>query len=199
MGGCKINHVANQWPRVFGSLAHHLIYVFPHLVTLSVCYPIKKQRQFGCTRWLHTAILVQSNESSMLPPSALRLTRRCTRRDAVRWPGGRAASCSPARRCHGSCSSLLPSCIVGRGNCRAASALVREGAAPVSGRYVSRAQPKPTNNVLRIDDWTSIDGHWRGAAGNRRRPSALATARFTPDHRHGRQVPGTARLRPFGR
>src|SRR5437867_1368422 len=44
-------------------------------------------------------------------------TSRCTRRGAVRWPGASAAYRGVCARRHGSCSSLLPSYIVGRGNC----------------------------------------------------------------------------------
>src|SRR5437870_5723897 len=96
----------------------------------------------------HCGLLLSNHCHCRCVESERRLTRRCTRRGAVRWPGASAPRASPAPRRHGSCNSLLPSCIVGRGNCRAASALAWEGAARVSGRSVRLTQQTPMLFIL---------------------------------------------------
>ena len=64
------------------------------------------------------------------------LTRRCTRRGAVRWPGTEVAclrtSCTASRPVQFAPASA----IVSRGTSRAALPLAREGAARVSARSV---------------------------------------------------------------
>ena len=67
---------------------------------------------------------------------ARRPTRRCTRRDAVRWPGTKVAYLAVRAVASRPVQFAPASAIVSRGTVRAAQALAREGAARVSARSV---------------------------------------------------------------